>query len=256
MAGIGSYERPGRPSVANSQGSRTRHIRHCQTLQCSCSCVRCSDDYPPTERDAPYEISGPVEPLIKDARAKARHRRLTVGVLLFAVVVVIAAILTAVTRGPATKTVISAPPTCLRSQLRVAFVSVNGGLGHGGTLIHVTNVSDKACSLTGYPRVNGVFASGVQRMHKDTLFGYLGGLSINPSTEAKLPVVTLRARHQVATSMVEGVLRFTCPGFTSYVVSLPHVTGGTYTFRPSLPDQYCFQPEVHPFVPGSTGSAK
>jgi hypothetical protein len=211
---------------------------------------------PPTEHNPPYENSGPVEPLIKDARPKARHRRLTVGAMLFAVVVVIAALLIAVTRGPATKTITSAPPTCLRLQLHVAFVSANGGLGHGGNLIQVTNVSGKVCSLTGYPRVTGVFASGVQRIFKDTLNGYIGGLFINPSSGTKLPVVTLRARHGVASSMEESVLRLTCPGFTSYVVSLPHVTGGTYTFHNSFPDRYCFQPEVHPFVPGSTGSAK
>lgn len=215
---------------------------------------------PPTEHDAPHERSGPVELLIKDARPKARHRRLIVGVMLFAVVVVIAAILIAITRGPATKTVISAPysapPTCLRSQLRVALVGANGGLGHAGSLIQVTNTSGTTCSLTGYPRFTGVFASGVQRIFKDTLFGYLGGLFINPSGRAKLPVVTLRARHGIGSSMMEGDLRHTCPGFTSYVVTLPHVTGGTYTFHNSFPDRYCFQPEVHPFVPGSTGSAK
>jgi hypothetical protein len=211
---------------------------------------------PPTEHTPPYESPGPVELLIKDARPKARHHRLTVGVMLFAVVVVIAAILIAVTRGPTTKTVTLAPPTCLRSQLHVAFVGVSGGLGHEGRVIQVTNVSGKVCSLTGYPRVTGVFASGVQRIFKDTLNGYLGGLFINPSSGTKLPVATLRARHGVASSMEESVLRHTCPGFTSYVVSLPHVTGGTYTFHNSFPDRYCFQPEVHPFVPGSTGSAK
>jgi hypothetical protein len=257
MAGIGGYGRPARPSVAHSRAIANGTYGTVKPYNCYCSCVRSSDDYPPTEQDAPYESSGPVELLIKDARPKAHHRRLTVGVMLFAVVVVIAAILIAVTRGPATKSVISAPPTCLRSQLRVAFVGLQfGGLGHTASLIQVTNVSGKACSLTGYPRVTGVFASGVQRIFKDTLFGYLGGLFINPSSRAKLPVVTLRARPEVASSMVEGDLRLTCPGFTSYVVSLPHVTGGTYTFHPSLPDQYCFQPEVHPFVHGSTGSAK
>jgi hypothetical protein len=174
--------------------------------------------------------------------------------LLAVVIVVIAAVLIAVTRGPATKTVTSAPPTCLRSQLRVAFVGVSGGLGHEGSVIQVTNVSGEACSLTGYPRVMGVFASGVQRIFKDTVDGYLGGISYNPLSKVKLPVVTLRARHGIASSMEESVLHLRCPSFTSYVVSLPHVTGGTYTFHLHWSDRYCFQPEVHPFVPGSTGS--
>jgi hypothetical protein len=218
----------------------------------------------PAEHDAPYGNSDPTELLIKEARQKARRRRLTGGVVLLAVVVVVVILVVLggggtspkkATTGDLAKTVTSAPPTCLRSQLHVAFVGLQfGGLGHTGTLIQSTNVSGKACSLTGYPRVTGVSASGVQRIFKDTVDGYLGGISYNPLRKVKLPVVTLRARHGVASSMEETVLHPTCPSFTSYVVSLPHVTGGTYTFHPSRPDQYCFQPEVHPFVPGSTGS--
>jgi hypothetical protein len=219
----------------------------------------------PTEHDAPYENSDPTELLIKEARQKARRRRLTGGVVLLAVVVVVVLLVVAgsgrtspkkATTGDLAKTVTSASPTCLRSQLHVAFVGVSGGLGHEGRVIQATNVSGKVCSLTGYPRVTGIFASGVQRIFKDTLNGYLGGLFISPSSRTKLPVAPLRARHGVASSIEESVLRHTCPGFTSYVVSLPHVTGGTYTFHNSFPDRYCFQPEVHPFVHGSTGSAK
>jgi len=57
--------------------------------------------------------------------------------------------------------------------------------------------------VTGYPTVTGIFASGVQRTFKDTLNGYTGGLGTNPLSTAKLPVVTLRSRHGVASSMVE-----------------------------------------------------
>jgi hypothetical protein len=218
----------------------------------------------PAEHDAPYENSDPTELLIKEARRKARRRRLTGGVVLLAVVVIVVLLVVVggggtspkkATTGDLAKTVTSASPTCLRSQLHVAFVGVSGGLGHEGRVIQATNVSGKVCSLTSYPRVTGVFASGVQRIFKDTLNGYLGGLFF-PSSRTKLPVATLRARHGVASSIEESVLRHTCPGFTSYVVSLPHVTGGTYTFHNSFPDRYCFQPEVHPFVSGSTGSAK
>ena len=219
----------------------------------------------PTEHDMLNEGSDSVELLIKEAQQKARRRRLTKGIVLLGALLVVVVLLVVVggggtspkkaTTGDLAKTVTSASPTCLRSQLHVAFVGANGGLGHAGNLIQVTNVRGKACSLTGYPRVTGVFASGVQRIFKDTLNGYLGGLFF-PSSRTKLPVATLRARHGVASSIEESVLRQTCPGFTSYVVSLPHVTGGTYTFHNSFPDRYCFQPEVHPFVPGSTGSAK
>ena len=220
----------------------------------------------PTEHDMLNEGSDSVELLIKEAQQKARRRRLTKGIVLLGALLVVVVLLVVVggggtspkkaTTGDLAKTVTSASPTCLRSQLHVAFVGVSGGLGHEGRVIQATNVSGKVCSLTGYPRVTGVFASGVQRIFKDTLNGYLGGLFINPSSRTKLPVATLRARHGVASSIEESVLRHTCPGFTSYVVSLPHVTGGTYTFHLHWQDPHCFQPEVHPFVPGSTGSAK
>src|ERR1039457_3844673 len=136
----------------------------------------------PTEHDVPLESSDVVELLIKEARRKARGRRLTVGVILLAVLTVVVILLVAdiggrtspkkATTGDLAKTVTSASPTCLRSQLRVAFVGVSGGLGHEGRVIQATNVSGKVCSLTGYPRVTGVFASGVQRIFKDKLNGY------------------------------------------------------------------------------------
>ncbi len=223
------------------------------------------------------EGSDPVELLIKEARQKARRRRLTVGLVLLTAVFVVVVLLVIVgggrtspkktTPGDVASTVTSVSPTCFRSQLRVVFVGHAAAAGQGASLIEVTNASGKACSLTGYPRVTGVFASGAQRLAKDTVHGMMGGLGTGnepvngPVSKVKLPVVTLRARHGVATSMEEGEAHgyaphLSCPGFTSYIVSLPHVTGGTYTFHPRWPDLYCFHPKVHPFVPGPTGSAK
>lgn len=48
------------------------------------------------DREAPYESSGPVELLIKEARRKARRRRLAIGVIVC--VVLMAGVLAAVTR--------------------------------------------------------------------------------------------------------------------------------------------------------------
>jgi predicted nucleic acid-binding Zn ribbon protein len=225
----------------------------------------------PVDHEGRHEGSDPAELLIKEARRKARRRRLSVVLVLLAAVLVVVVLLVAVgasrtnpkktTSGDLAKTVTSASPTCLRSQLRVVIVGGGAGLGHGASLIQVTNASGKDCSLTGYPKFTGIFASGVQRIFKDTLNGYIGGLGTDPLSKATPPVVTLRAHHGVASSMEEADANgiwphTTCPGFTSYVVSLPHVTGGTYTFHPRFPDLYCFQAEVHPFVPGATGSVK
>jgi len=179
--------------------------------------------------------------------------RRPIRLVIAAMVVALVALLIVVGSGRTDSPITS--PTCLRSQLRVAFVGVSGGLGHEGRLIRITNVSGTACSLTGYPKVTGIVTAGVQKNFKDTVDGYLGGLTSSPLRKDELPVVTLPARRGVATSMEESVLRQTCPSFTSYVVSLPHVTGGSYTFHLHWTDRYCFQPEVHPLLPGRTESA-
>jgi Protein of unknown function (DUF4232) len=231
----------------------------------------------PVDHEARYEGSNLAELLIKEARRKARRRRLTVVLVLLAAVLVVVVLIVAVgasrinakktTSGDLAKTVASSSPTCLRSQLRVAIVGDDAAAGQGASLIQVTNASGKACSLRGYPRFAGVFASGAQLIAEDTAHGMMGGIGTGlepvggPVKKVKLPVVTLRARHGVASSMEEGeshgyAPHLSCPGFTSYIVSLPHVTGGTFTFHLRWPDLYCFQPEVHPFVSGSTGSAK
>ena len=223
-----------------------------------------------TEQSQSTASTEPTELLIKEAREASRRRRLkVVAFLLVFVVTVVLVIVVGVGRKNPKKaptrdlanSSVAPPPTCLRSQIRVAFVGDGAGLGNGAFLIRVTNVSGKACSLTGYPKFTGIFASGVQRIFKDTLNGYMGGLGTDPLSTAKPPVVTLRSRHGVATSMVEAVENGTgpnptCPGFTSYAIALPHVSGATYTFHSRWPDLYCFDREVHPVVPGTTGDAK
>jgi hypothetical protein len=223
-----------------------------------------------TEQSHTDASTEPTELLIREAREASRRRRLkVVEFLLSLVVIVVLAIAIGggrtnpkkATTGDLANSSVSPPPTCLRSQIRVSFVGDGAGLGNGAFLIRVTNVSGKACSVTGYPKFTGIFASGVQRTFKDTLNGYTGGLGTDPLSTAKPPVVTLRSHHGVATSMVEAVDNGTgpnptCPGFTSYAVALPRVTGATYTFRSRWPDLYCFDREVHPLLPGTTGNAK
>jgi hypothetical protein len=223
-----------------------------------------------TEHSQSSGLTDPTELLIKEAREASRRRRLRGAAVLLIFVVIVVALLFAVggrtspkkaATGDLASSSVSPPPTCLRSQIRVALVGDGAALGNGAYLIRVTNASAKSCSITGYPKVTGIFASGVQRVFKDTLNGYIGGLGTDPLSNAKPPVVTLHSGHGVATSMVEadenGIWPHpTCPGFTSHVVTLPGVTGATYTFHSRWPDLYCFDREVHPFVSGATGDAK
>jgi hypothetical protein len=222
-----------------------------------------------TEQSKSNASTEPAELLIKEAREASRRRRLKVAVFLLVLAVIVVSVFAVgsgrtnpkkATTGDLANSSVSPLPTCQRSQIRVALVGDGAGLGNGASLIRVTNVSGKACSATGYPTVTGIYASGVERTFKDTLNGYTGGLGTDPLSSAKPPVVTLRSRHGVATSMVEADENGTgpnptCPGFTSYVMALPHVTDA-YTFHSRWPDLYCFDREVHPFVPGKTGDAK
>jgi hypothetical protein len=222
-----------------------------------------------TEQSKSNASTEPTELLIKEAREASRRRRLKVVVFLLVLAVIVVSVFAVgsgrtnpkkATTGDLANSSVSPPPTCLRSQIRVALVGDGAGLGNGASLIRVTNVSGKACSVTGYPTVTGIFASGVERTFKDTLNGYTGGLGTDPLSRAEPPVVALRSRHGVATSMVEANENGTgpnptCPGFTSYVIALPHVTDA-YTFHSRWPDLYCFDREVHPFVSGKTGDAK
>ncbi len=223
-----------------------------------------------TRQPEVVEVNDPAELLIREARDASRRRRMKVAVFVLAFAVIVVSVVAVgsgrtspekATTGDLANSSVSTPPTCLPSQLRVALTGDGAGLGNGAFLIRVTNVSSKECSVTGYPTFTGIFASGVQRIFKDTLNGYTGGVGTDPLSTTEPPVVTLRSRHGVATSMVEAVNTRpgpnpTCPGFTSYAVALPHNSGAKYTFHSRWPDLYCFDGEVHPFVPGTSGDAK
>ena len=146
-------------------------------------------------------------------------------------------------------------PTCRSNQLRIAFASGGVGLGHVALLIRYTNVSPRACALSGYPRIALHNAAGTTTLYaRRTQNGYLGGLGQTATPRAN-PVVTLNALTGVASTMMEGTdvpegSATSCLTLTKLDLTLPGKKLG-FHFLTKFPA--CSVPEVHPFVKGPSG---
>jgi hypothetical protein len=136
-------------------------------------------------------------------------------------------------------------PHCTTSQLKVSLGQFSGGVGHGGYPIVFKNTGT-ACSLYGYPGVDGLTAGGKPVVHaKRTLFGYLGGAH-------KIATVTV-ATGRTASAYFEGLnsdlTGKPCPTFSLLAVTPPNDTTSVRVKAGTL----CY-PTIHPVVPGSSGS--
>lgn len=142
-------------------------------------------------------------------------------------------------------TAASGVPQCTTSQLHVSLGQFNGGVGHGGYPIVFKNTGS-ACSMYGYPGVDGLTASGRTVVHASrSLYGYLGGTH-------KITTVTV-ATGKTASAFFEGLnsdlTGKPCPKFAQLAVTPPNDTTSVRIKAPTL----CY-PTIHPVVPGSSGS--
>ncbi len=146
--------------------------------------------------------------------------------------------------------VVQHTPACRFSQLTVTSGSPHAGLGHVGVVLLFKNVGSETCTLFGYPGVAGLNAQGVQITQAvRTQNGYLGGAGQSVSDVILVPVKT-------ASAIVEGTdvptgNATTCPTYASLLVTPPNTTQSV-KIDVSLPG--CSGLQVHPIVPGSTGS--
>ena len=160
-----------------------------------------------------------------------------------------------------TTAVASAGPLCTNDQVVVSDQGGGAGLGHEDQVILFTNNSPSACTLTGYPGIAGLNASGQQVIQATrTLSGYLGGLWNSAMT---LPRISL-APGQVASAIVEGTdnpvgTATSCPYYDYLLVTPPNLTNSTRVSvfglgtSPTNGLPGCSTIEVHPVVPGSSG---
>ena len=143
-------------------------------------------------------------------------------------------------------------PICTTSGLRVTAGTGEAGLGHAGLPILFRNVSVIPCRMRYYPSVGLLDASGRRvATARDTPSGYLGGL---PAGMTVPPLVNL-TDGQTASALIEGEDSTSngaaCPEYPVILVS-PPVLGSAVRVERAF---YSCDLEVHPVVPGTTGSA-
>jgi hypothetical protein len=142
--------------------------------------------------------------------------------------------------------------SCTFAQLRVTAGQGGVGLGHSGFPIRFQNVSSAACTIQGYPGVAGIDSHGQQVTQAErTSAGYLGGL---PPGDP-IPVVTLAPGAQ-GSALVEGTDdpeggATSCQQLVGILVTTPNTT--QYVQMAVAPGD-CSGLQIHPVVPGTTGS--
>jgi len=143
-------------------------------------------------------------------------------------------------------------PRCGAAQLHVWDRDAEGAAVDGGMIIRLRNVSQFTCTLLGYASVQGVDQwNGTVFTAARTRDSYLGGwLSSGP-----LPVVTLRAHGGVGSFLVDFVTGddiHACPYLNTLKVKVPGSASVIVLTSTRL--QACKDFQVHPFVPGASGS--
>jgi hypothetical protein len=142
---------------------------------------------------------------------------------------------------------------CQFTELAISTGQPGAGLGHEGFPILFRNAGTSACTLQGYPGVAALEATGTQAQQAQrTPQGYLGGMDTGSTTP---PLVTL-APGQSASALVEGTDMpsggaTSCPTYPAVDVTPPTSTH-TVRITSSLPG--CSQIQVHPVLPGTTGT--
>ena len=159
------------------------------------------------------------------------------------------------TTSSTTPVVVTGPPRCTFAHLAISVGQVGAGLGHEGAAILFKNTGTSKCSMSGYPGVGALNATGRQvAQAQRTPSGYLGGMRTGSTT----PPVVLLGPGSVASALVEGTdvpegVASSCPTYPALLVTPPTSTQST-RLAVSLPG--CSALEVHPVVSGTTGTTQ
>lgn len=136
------------------------------------------------------------------------------------------------------------------STLTITAGQVGVGLGHSGFVLNLRNSGHLPCTLNAYPTVTAT-ESGTRRTitGTDSPGGYLGG------TDLSVPTLLLRPGDAVS-ALIEGTNNpvgnaTSCLDLTKLRVT---VNGRTTSVQPTLTN--CSGLEVHPYLPGTTGTAR
>jgi len=143
---------------------------------------------------------------------------------------------------------------CGAAAVRIAAGQFGVGHGHFGGALLFWNEGRTTCRLQGYPRASAVPATGgAPVVVNSTPRGYLGGL---PPESTRLPVVIL-APNAVASAVLEGTAvtpsrASRCSRYGALLVGIPGARARTTI---AIETSACSHLQVHPIVPGATGSA-
>jgi hypothetical protein len=145
-------------------------------------------------------------------------------------------------------------PLCAGASVGVSGKEAPAAAGHLGVILLFVNDGTASCVLYGYPGVAGLNAGGAQLVQaRRSPSGMLGGLGPGNTT---IPRVTLSAG-QTASAVVEGTDVPTgtepCASYPSLLVTPPN-TRESVRIPWALPG--CQPIQVHPVVPGTSGSAQ
>jgi hypothetical protein len=153
----------------------------------------------------------------------------------------------ATSRAPAANASVNG---CTENHLVTTFTPTSSATGHEGDLVRFTNLGP-ACTLRGYPGVDGLSTQGRVLVHaRRTPRGFLGGLRPGHF----VGTVTLAAGG-TASALLEGLgVGFTsgpCPRYRYVRVTPP---GAMASMAFPVPYPVC-DPQIHPVVAGRTGGA-
>jgi len=171
------------------------------------------------------------------------------------------AVTTSTSHTPARSSTTGSPPTtsipiCTTSHLTISSGLSQGATGHISTVLLFANSGTTTCNITGYPGLAGLNASGTQVVQAQrTLRGFTGGLAQGATAP---PVVDLTP-NQTASALVEGTdvptgNATSCPSYPAFLVTPPNET---HSVQLSLASAFpgCSQIQIHPVVPGTSGSS-
>jgi len=223
----------------------------------------------PTELVEQVVMPGSAELLIKEARERARRRRLRWTT---AFTLLIAACLTAIgivhytssprklsnSRSDTSATV----PTCPSARVRLLGVTtLPGAAVSAGMLVRAAVSSSATCTMGGFPIVGAQLTSHSTAMASDQRLGIFEGMS---KPTAPLPRLSITSRSQVVSFTIDFVTGNgpVCPRIDSIKISLPGSREVLRT-RPifnagglAQPMRfiYCSGLQVTPLVKGASGS--
>lgn len=141
---------------------------------------------------------------------------------------------------------------CRTSALRITLGPASPGVSHHGFVLRFQN-RGSACTLTGYPGVDGVSAQGKTLVSaRRTERGYLGGLK--PGEGISRVQLSRGKTASALFEYVDGpVPGLSCPAVAALKVTPPNATISVRLSPTGLSSERLCQPQIHPVVPGGTG---